>query len=132
MWAEAGEDRLIGHLQCDPPVGSEHLQRRESVVGAPETPPAQTPGSEAELAEQKARAAWDRLGTTTRDYLAACARLAVDGNGFSIDDVAAEMGPEHSKKRCSRITATRCAPRLKLSHATSRSSAQPETPGAPS
>jgi hypothetical protein len=65
--------------------------------GLPENPPAQTPGSEAELAEKKARAAWDRLGTTTRDYLAACARLAGAGKGFSIDDVATEMGVEHSK-----------------------------------
>jgi hypothetical protein len=65
--------------------------------GLPEAPPAPTPGSEADLAEEKARSAWDRLGTTTRDYLAACARLASGGKGFSIDDVATEMGVEHRK-----------------------------------
>jgi hypothetical protein len=44
----------------------------------------------------KANSSWERLSGNTRDYLAACARVALREETFSVEDVAAEMGAERA------------------------------------
>ena len=71
-------DELLEHLPED--------------VGGPAT------RSEGERAADKATATWQRLGAdSTRSYLVACARLAQDGDDFTIEDVAAATGESRPK-----------------------------------
>jgi hypothetical protein len=44
----------------------------------------------------KANSSWERLSGNTRNYLVACARVALRADPFSVEDVASEMGEEHS------------------------------------
>jgi hypothetical protein len=44
----------------------------------------------------KANSSWERLSGNTRQYLAACARIAKDDETFTIDDVADAMGLSHA------------------------------------
>jgi len=44
----------------------------------------------------KANSSWERLSGNTRDYLAACARVALREETFSVEDVAGEMGAERA------------------------------------
>ena len=57
--------------------------------------PAPSPARQVARDVVKANSSWERLSENTRDYLAACARLAQREEAFSIEDVAAEMGLEH-------------------------------------
>jgi hypothetical protein len=57
--------------------------------------PAPTRATQVARDHVKASSSWERLSENTRDYLAACARLAQREDTFSIEDVAAEMGLEH-------------------------------------
>jgi hypothetical protein len=64
----------------------------ELPVDASAEPP--SPARQVAWDRVKANSSWERLSDNTRDYLVACARVALREDTFSVEDVASEMGVE--------------------------------------
>ena len=88
-WSRVGllalRDRIDGLLEALPTDDLDHVDEEPT-----------TPAARIARDHVKAASSWERLSGNTRDYLAACARVAERSETFSVEDVAAEMGVDRA------------------------------------